>query len=41
MCGVLCGLSLRVPSLVSVFAISLPMMLECARTLCIWMDRVQ
>ena len=34
MCGVLVGLSLRVPSLASVSAISFPIMLECARTLC-------
>ena len=34
MCGVLFGLSLRVPLLASVSSISLPIIPECARTLC-------
>ena len=34
MCGVVVGLSISVPSLASVSAISLPLMPECARTLC-------
>jgi hypothetical protein len=36
MCGVLVGLSLRVPSLASVSTISFPVMPECAYTLCNW-----
>jgi hypothetical protein len=35
MCGVLSSSSLRVPSLANVSAILLPIMPECARTLCI------
>ena len=34
MCGVLFGLSLRVPSLANVSAVSLPIIPECAPTLC-------
>jgi hypothetical protein len=36
MWGVVDGFSLRVPSLASVSVISFPTMLECARTLCMW-----
>ena len=34
MCGVVVGLSMNVPSLASVSAISLPLIHECACTLC-------
>ena len=34
MCGVVSGFSFGVPSLASVFAISLPLMHVCALTLC-------
>ena len=36
MCGVLSGLSLKVPSLASVLAISFMIIPQCAYTLCIW-----